>query len=146
MHDAYARTLGISVAQLLGGRLAQNSASLCQRGPFMRPGADPYARFARRSTACSNAISAPLKPRAGHNPRADALMAKAFRKQIGDDCDLMVDFNQGYTVGAAIDSARAMYDAGARLLWIESRSIQRTCRATNWFSARSPISIVGEDR
>lgn len=142
MHDAYARTLGISVAQLLGGPL-RKTAQAYASGPFMRPGADPYARFAPEIDGLLKRNFRAFKPRAGHNPRADALMAKAFRKQIGDDCDLMVDFNQGYTVGAAIDSARAIYDAGARLLWIEEPIHPEDMPGYELVSARSPISIVG---
>lgn len=142
MHDAYARTLGIPVAQLLGGAL-RKSAIAYASGPFMRPGADPYARFGKEIDGLLKRHFRAFKPRAGHTPRADAAMAKAFRAQIGDDADLGVDFNQGYTVGAAIDSARAMYDAGARLIWIEEPIHPEDIPGYEAVAARSPIAIVG---
>jgi L-alanine-DL-glutamate epimerase-like enolase superfamily enzyme len=42
---------------------------------------------------------------------------RTMRAQVGDDVALMVDINQGYTVGAALESLRHMEDAD--LLWVE---------------------------
>ncbi len=142
LHDILARAQGISVAQLLGGAL-RKSAIAYASGPFMRPGADPYARFGKEVDGLLKRNFRAFKPRVGETPRADAAMAKALRAQIGEDRDLMVDFNQGLSAGGAIDSIRAMHDTGARLLWIEEPIHPDDLAGYESVAARSPVTLAG---
>lgn len=142
LHDILARAQGVSVAQLLGGALRQSAIAYAS-GPFMRPGADPYARFDQEVEGLLKRNFRAFKPRAGATPRADAAMAKALRAQIGDDADLMVDFNQGYSAVGAVESARAMHDAGARLLWIEEPLHPDDLAGYEAVAARSPTTLAG---
>ena len=116
IYDAAARMQGVSVAALLGGGLRDRAFAYAS-GPFMRPGGDPYRAYHGEVDALLERGFRAIKPRGGFEPRADGRMADAMRRQIGPDHALMVDFNQGYTPRAAIESARRMEEAN--LLWIE---------------------------
>lgn len=142
LHDILARAQGISVAQLLGGALRKTAIAYAS-GPFMRPGAEPYARFGKEVDALLKRNFRAFKPRVGDTPRADAAITRALRAQIGENADLMVDFNQGLTAGGAIDSIRAMHDAGARLLWVEEPIHPDDLAGYESVAARSPFTIAG---
>ncbi|MGX9964287.1 mandelate racemase/muconate lactonizing enzyme family protein [Roseomonas sp. F4] len=116
LHDAAARSQGISVAAMLGGALRQRMLAYAS-GPFIAEGASPYGAYPEQIDALLRRGFRAIKPRAGFDPRADGVMTRAMRQQVGDDVALMVDINQGYGVGSAIESAKRMEEAG--LLWIE---------------------------
>lgn len=116
LHDLAARSQGISVARLLGGALRDRMLAYAS-GPFIAEGADPYGAYPVQVEALLARGFRAIKPRVGVTPRQDGSVMRAMRQQVGPAVALMVDINQGYTVGAAIDSARQMEDAG--LLWIE---------------------------
>ena len=116
LHDLAAQMLGISVAALMGGAV-RNEVLAYASGPFVRMQPDPYREYQREVDQYLSLNFKAIKPRGGVEPRADGIMANALRKQVGPDIGIMVDFNQGYTVAAAIRAARFMEDAD--LLWIE---------------------------
>lgn len=116
LHDAAARAEGISVAALLGGVLRSRMLAYAS-GPFIAEQGGPYAHYGEHVEGLLRRGFRAIKPRAGVSPRADGAMARALRQQVGDDVALMVDINQGYTVGSAIESAKRMEEAA--LLWIE---------------------------
>jgi L-alanine-DL-glutamate epimerase-like enolase superfamily enzyme len=116
LHDAAARSRGISVAEMLGGPLRDRVFAYAS-GPFMREGGDPYRHYPDEVGSYLDLGFRALKPRAGLSPRADRKMIDAMRAQVGEGIALMVDMNQGYASGAARSSAFSMQDAG--LLWIE---------------------------
>ncbi|MBU8543357.1 MULTISPECIES: mandelate racemase/muconate lactonizing enzyme family protein [Roseomonadaceae] len=116
LHDAAARSQGISVAAMLGGALRDRALAYAS-GPFIAEGPAPYGAYPEQIDALLRRGFRAIKPRAGFDPRADGVMTRAMRRQVGEDIALMVDINQGYGVGSAIESARRMEEAG--LLWIE---------------------------
>jgi D-galactarolactone cycloisomerase len=83
----------------------------------MAPAGDPYADSVRDAEATLKRGYRALKPRIGLEPRRDANMVAAIRAAGGRDLTLMVDFNQGFTPRAAIDTARRM--EGLDLFWLE---------------------------
>jgi D-galactarolactone cycloisomerase len=116
LHDLAARAQGISVARMLGGALRDRMLAYAS-GPFIAEGDDPYGAYPDQVDALLRRGFRAIKPRVGVAPRQDGAAMRAMRRQAGPDVALMVDINQGYTVGAAIESARHMEDAD--LLWIE---------------------------
>jgi D-galactarolactone cycloisomerase len=116
LHDLAARARGISVARLLGGALRDRLPAYAS-GPFIADGGDPYGAYPAQVEDLLRRNFRAIKPRVGANPRKDGAVMRAMRKQAGDDVALMVDINQGYTVGAALESIRHMEEAD--LLWVE---------------------------
>lgn len=116
LHDLAARSRGISVARMLGGGLRDRMLAYAS-GPFIAEGADPYGAYPAQVDDLLRRGFRAIKPRVGVAPRQDGAAMRAMRRQAGPDAALMVDINQGYTVGAAIESARHMEEAD--LLWIE---------------------------
>lgn len=116
LHDLAARVQGISVARMLGGALRDRMLAYAS-GPFIAEGGDPYGTYPAQIEALLGRGFRAIKPRVGFAPRLDGAAMRAVRRQVGEDAALMVDVNQGYSVGAAIESARHMEEAG--LLWIE---------------------------
>jgi D-galactarolactone cycloisomerase len=116
LHDLAARSQGISVARMLGGALRDRILAYAS-GPFIAKGGDPYGAYPAQVDGLLRRGFRAIKPRVGAAPRKDGAAMRAMRAQVGDDVALMVDINQGYTVGAAIESLRHMEDAD--LLWVE---------------------------
>ena len=116
LHDLAARSLGISVARMLGGALRDRVLAYAS-GPFIAEGAEPYGAYPDGIDDLLRRGFRAVKPRVGVGPRQDGAVMRAVRRQAGPEVALMVDINQGYTVGAAIESARRMEEA--ELLWIE---------------------------
>lgn len=116
LHDLAARSRGISVAQMLGGALRDRMLAYAS-GPFIAEGREPYRAYPEQIEGLLRRGFRAIKPRVGADPRQDGVVMRAMRHQVGHDIALMVDINQGYTVGAAIESARHMEEAD--LLWIE---------------------------
>ncbi|WP_431284897.1 mandelate racemase/muconate lactonizing enzyme family protein [Humitalea sp. 24SJ18S-53] len=116
LHDLAARSQGISVARMLGGALRDRMLAYAS-GPFIAEGTDPYGAYPAQIEGLLQRGFRAIKPRVGVAPRLDGIAMRAMRQQSGPDVALMVDINQGYTVGSAIQSAKHMEEAD--LLWIE---------------------------
>jgi L-fuconate dehydratase len=58
-----------------------------------------------------------LKLKVGSDPRADLRRARALRQAIGPDAHLMLDANQVWSIGEAIDAVRALAEVNP--WWIE---------------------------
>uniref|UniRef100_UPI003101A83B mandelate racemase/muconate lactonizing enzyme family protein n=1 Tax=Neorhizobium sp. EC2-8 TaxID=3129230 RepID=UPI003101A83B len=115
VHDAAGQILGVSVARLLGGPVRERVFAYAS-GPFIKEGRgyDDYPteveNYLRKGFRA-------IKPRAGLTPAKDGRMVIEMRALVGDDVGLMVDVNQGYSLGGATESLRRMEEAG--LMWVE---------------------------
>jgi L-alanine-DL-glutamate epimerase-like enolase superfamily enzyme len=116
LHDLAARLRGISVARLLGGATRDRMLAYAS-GPFIAEGGDPYGAYPAQVEALLRRGYRAIKPRVGFAPKADGIAMREMRRQVGPDIGLMVDINQGYTVGSALQSLRHMEEAD--LLWVE---------------------------
>ncbi|MGG5824031.1 mandelate racemase/muconate lactonizing enzyme family protein [Falsiroseomonas sp. HW251] len=116
LHDLAARARGISVARMLGGASRDRMLAYAS-GPFIAEGDDPYGAYPDAVEALLNRGFRAIKPRVGAAPRLDGAVMREMRRQVGPAVGLMVDINQGYTVGAALESLRHMEEAD--LLWVE---------------------------
>jgi len=112
--DALAKAGGVPLCVLLGGTVgpvkAYNSNGLWLQPPDQL-GADAIAL---RDEGGFGA----LKIRLGRDrPRDDIAAIEAVRRAVGDDVELMADFNQGLNLGEALQRCHMLDDQG--LAWIE---------------------------
>lgn len=112
--DALARAAGLPLAVFLGGALdpvpAYNSNGLWLR--------DVSALAAEAAALVAEGGFKALKLRLGRERLADDIAAiEAVRNAAGADIKLMVDFNQGLTLGEALQRCHALDDQG--LYWFE---------------------------
>jgi len=140
LHDLAARARGISVARMLGGALRDRMLAYAS-GPFIAEGPDPYGAYPAQVDALLARGFRAIKPRVGVAPRADGDVMRAMRRQVGPDTALMVDINQGYTVGAALASLRHMEEAD--LLWVEEPLQPEDLGGYQAVAAAAPCAIAG---
>ncbi len=112
--DALGQAQKLPLVRLLGGTPrpipAYNSKGL---------GIMPVKALAKEAEELLEEGFAAVKLRLGRPHAADDLAAlRAVKKAIGPDVTLMVDFNQGLTVGEAVKRGRMIDDEGG-VTWIE---------------------------
>jgi len=112
--DALAKAAGLPLAAMLGGSIgavpAYNSNGLWLT--------DPSTLAEEASELVTEGQFAGLKLRLGRDRLADDLAAiRAVREVAGDDIKLMVDFNQGLSLGNALARCHSLDDE--RLYWFE---------------------------
>jgi len=103
--DLQAKTLGVPVYKLLGGRDA--SAPGEDRGVRLKfvVGAVEADVAAERAKRMTDSGWRAIKVKVGRNPKADVERLTAVRRAIGPDVFLSVDANGGYTVEQAVWAA-----------------------------------------
>jgi mandelate racemase len=112
--DALARAAGLPLCVLLGGAVGPVKA-YNSNGLWLR---EPAAVAAEAIELRDEGGFSGLKLRLGRERLHDDLAAlAAVRKAVGDDMQLMVDFNQGLDLGEALQRCHAIDDLG--LAWIE---------------------------
>ena len=112
--DARARAAGLPLAVLLGGAPGPVPA-YNSNGLWLTP-LEGHEREAA-ALAAEGGFDA-VKLRLGRDALADDLEAiAAVRRALGEDAKIMTDFNQGRTLGSALDRCHALDDRG--LVWFE---------------------------
>lgn len=112
--DALARAAGLPLCVLLGGSVGAVK-SYNSNGLWLR---EPAALAAEALELRDEGGFTALKLRMGRPRVSDDLAAlDAVRKALGDDVELMVDFNQGLDLADALRRCHAIDDCG--LAWIE---------------------------
>lgn len=103
LHDLAARALGVSVATLLGGRLAERIAVI---GPVI--GIDHPDRMAESAAAQAAAGVQAVKIKIGETVAADLARVRAVREALGRGVALRVDANDHYQPAEAVRLIRAI--------------------------------------
>ena len=112
--DALAKAAGLPLCVLLGGSVGSVRA-YNSNGLWLK---DPQAVAAEAIELRAEGGFDGLKLRLGRERLADDLATvKAVRRAVGEDIDLMIDFNQGLNLGEALQRCHAIDDLG--LAWIE---------------------------
>ncbi len=112
--DALAKAAGMPLCVLLGGSVGPVK-SYNSNGLWLRK---PEAVAAEAIELRDEGGFTGLKLRLGRERISDDLATiKAVRDAVGDDMNLMVDFNQGLDLGEALHRCHAIDDLG--LAWIE---------------------------
>jgi mandelate racemase len=115
--DALSKAQGMPLARALGGELrripAYNSCGLGMIG-------------AERAAAEAQQLAAPgfraIKVRLGYSDlKTDIAVVRAVKRSIGDETQLMSDYNQALAVPEAIQRIQALADEG--LYWIEEPTL-----------------------
>jgi D-galactarolactone cycloisomerase len=108
-HDAMGKRLGVSVAELIGGRLRE-SIPVYGSGGYFTAEEDQTAALARQMERAAAAGHVAHKIKIGRNPRQDAERCALARRIIGADAMLTVDGNGNYTADGALESMRRIAD------------------------------------
>lgn len=103
LHDLRARSLGVSIATLLGGRLADRIPVI---GPVI--GIDHPDRMAESAAAQAKAGVAAVKIKIGETVAADTARVRAVRDAVGPDLRIRVDANDHYQPADAVRLIRAI--------------------------------------
>ena len=113
--DAWARSLGVSVGRLIGGRVRDEVTAYASTGYSTSP--DEQERFVRSIRDAVDMGFEAVKIRAGLGPDRDEERIWAAREALGPSRRLMVDFNGNYSADTAITSLRRV--EGAAITWAE---------------------------
>jgi D-galactarolactone cycloisomerase len=108
-HDAMGKRLGISVADLIGGRL-RDSVPVYASGGYFTAEEDQAAALARQVERAASAGHFAHKIKIGRNPKQDAERCALARRIIGPDAILTVDANGNYTAHGVLESMRRIAD------------------------------------
>src|SRR5688572_16591292 len=92
LYDAQAKTTGISCAQLLGGTLKSLPVNWRLRLGSIKETLDEAALMTKRHGFRA------FKVKCGVDTARDIELLRALRKQVGDEVEITVDMNQGYSV------------------------------------------------
>jgi mandelate racemase len=112
--DALAKAAGMPLCVLLGGSVGAVQA-YNSNGLWLK---DPVAVAAEAMELRDEGGFSGLKLRLGReHPRDDLATIAAVRNAVGEDIQLMVDFNQGLHLGEALHRCHMIDDLG--LAWIE---------------------------
>jgi L-alanine-DL-glutamate epimerase-like enolase superfamily enzyme len=107
--DLVGTASGSSAAELLGGRVRDRVAVYASGiGP------DRVPEMARR---CAEQGFTAVKLRLGFSPDVDEANVRAAREAVGDEVELMVDANQGWTLDEALAMAPLLREC--RVTWVE---------------------------
>jgi L-alanine-DL-glutamate epimerase-like enolase superfamily enzyme len=116
--DLRGKLEGSSVCELLGGKPGPIRAYASSMKRDITP-EDEAARLARlRDEHGYDAFKFRVASECGHDvdewPGRTEAIVPAVRKALGDDVDLLVDANSGYSPGRAIEVGRMLQDQGVR--------------------------------
>ena len=137
LHDAQARTLGVSCAQLLGGtvkplpvnwrlRLGSKKEILADAERMMK-------KYGFRA----------LKVKCGIDREKDIDVLRALRKLVGDEVELTIDCNQGYSVQDLLEAAPYIEELGIAL--VEEPVPARDGAGKRFAAKRMRVPISGDD-
>ncbi len=138
-HDAMGKRLGVSVAELIGGRLRDQVPVYGSGGYFT--GEDDQARaLARQLEAAVAAGHIAHKIKIGRNARQDAERCALARRIIGPDALLTVDGNGNMTAEAALASMRAI--VAHDIHWYEEPVAPQDWAGYAQLRDRAPIPVA----
>jgi len=136
--DALAKARGVPLCVLLGGSVGPVKA-YNSNGLWLQP---PKALAEDALALRDEGGFAGLKLRLGRtSPRDDLAAIAAIRNAVGDDMELMADFNQGLSFDEALRRCHMIDDAG--LAWIEEPIVYDNLDGYVQLAAqiRTPIQI-----
>lgn len=118
LHDLVAKSRGISVCELLGGRKRDRIPVAVEiAGGSAQDMANECRKYVKQNVKA-------FKPKIGAYPKDDVQRLRAIREAIGPDASMRADANRGYSPQEAIELCELAkkYDVGLELL-------EQPCRA-----------------
>jgi len=137
--DAIGKRLGVSVAELLGGRLRERVPVYASGGYFTAED-DQEAALARQVERAAAAGHVAHKIKIGRQARQDAERCALARRIIGPDALLTVDGNGNMTAEGALESMRRI--AGHDIHWYEEPVAPQDWAGYAQLRDRAPIAIA----
>ncbi len=104
-YDALGKTLGVSVADLLGGRSKERIPAYASNGYITD---DPEGQLPTQLEHFAELGFSAAKIKIGMNPASDEARSALAREILGDDVLIMVDANGNYTVDLALESMKRL--------------------------------------
>jgi L-alanine-DL-glutamate epimerase-like enolase superfamily enzyme len=137
LHDAQAKALGISCAQLLGGTLKPLTVnwrlSLADEKQTLAEAESQIARYGFRA----------FKVKCGVDRAQDVRILTALRKLVGDHVEIAIDCNQGYSSQDLVETAPHFEALGIAL--IEEPIPARDSVGKRFAAERMRVPISGDD-
>ena len=137
LYDAQAKTLGISCAQLLGGTVKPLPVNWRLRLGSVKETLAEAAQMTQRHGFRA------FKVKCGVDAARDVELLRALRKHVGDDVEISVDMNQGYSVQQMLETAPALEDLHIAL--IEEPVRARDSRGKLLAAQAMRVPISGDD-
>ncbi|WP_372622800.1 mandelate racemase/muconate lactonizing enzyme family protein [Falsiroseomonas sp.] len=138
-HDAMGKRLGLSVADLIGGRLREEIPVYGSGGYFTTED-DQAAALARQLERAVAAGHVAHKIKIGRNPRQDAERCALARRIIGPEAILTVDANGNYTADAVLESMHRI--AEHDIHWYEEPVAPQDWGGYAELRGRAPIPVA----
>ncbi len=138
-HDALGKRYGVSVAELIGGRLREQ-IPVYGSGGYFTADDDQDAALARQLERAVAAGHTAHKIKIGRNTRQDAARCALARRIIGPDALLTVDGNGNMTAEGALASMRAIADSDIH--WYEEPVAPQDWAGYAQLRDRAPIPIA----
>jgi D-galactarolactone cycloisomerase len=138
-HDAMGKLLGLSVAELIGGRLRER-IPVYASGGYFTAGDDQDAALARQLEANAARGFGAFKIKIGRHPVQDAERCKLARRIIGDEPLLTVDTNGNYTEDGVLESMRRTADADIH--WYEEPLSPQDWSGYRSLASRAPVRLA----
>ncbi|MCO6415781.1 mandelate racemase/muconate lactonizing enzyme family protein [Siccirubricoccus sp. KC 17139] len=138
-HDALGKRYGVSVAELIGGRLRERIPVYASGGYFTAEDdqAKALARQVERAAAAGHRAH---KIKIGRNVQQDAARCALARRIIGPDAVLTVDGNGNYTASGALESMRRIADQDIH--WYEEPVAPQDWAGYAELRDRAPIPVA----
>ncbi|MCC6531553.1 MAG: enolase [Burkholderiales bacterium] len=137
LHDAQAKALGISCAQLMGGSLRPLPVnwrlSLADEHGMLAEAESQMARYGFRA----------FKVKCGVDRRKDVRILRALRKLVGAEVEISIDCNQGYSAQDLIEAAPHFEELGIAL--VEEPVPARDAAGKRFAAERMRVPISGDD-
>ena len=141
-HDAMGKLLGLSVADLIGGRQRDRVPVYASGGYFTRD-ADQEAALAVQLEPLHGSAFPAFKIKIGRTPEEDLQRVRMARRLVGEGKLLTVDANGNYTADAALESMRRI--APFNVHWYEEPLAPQDWGGYAELARRAPIPVaVGE--
>lgn len=137
LHDARAKALGISCAQLLGGTVkalpVNRRLMLGSKKEMLAEAEHVMKRYGFKA----------WKVKCGMDRKRDLDLLRALRKLVGDDHEITIDCNQGYSAQVLLEQAPYFEELGIAL--IEEPIPARDGAGKRFCAERMRIPISGDD-
>jgi len=111
-YDALGRTLGVSVANLLGGRGKEKIPAYASDGYITD---DPTGKLPTQLERIAEGGFHAAKIKIGISPALDEVRCTLTREILGDDVLILVDANGNYSVDLTLESMARIKDVGIHL-------------------------------
>ncbi|MCA9109726.1 MAG: mandelate racemase/muconate lactonizing enzyme family protein [Planctomycetaceae bacterium] len=112
LNDVRGKTLGLSVADLFGGRLRDRVPVYASAMNYVED-EEPEKQFPREAEQLAGQGFKAMKMRLGRYPvRREAEVARKVREVVGPDVKLMADGNAAYTLTSGLEMGQVLHELG----------------------------------